>query len=69
METKGIRRILDIYETKTMNNWEKDIWKTIQQKLKEEKSYEKIYWDAINYKNKNNQNYESKRTNKRTTKH
>jgi len=54
MELKGIRRILDIYETKTMNNWEKDIWKTIQQKLKEEKSYEKIYWDAINYKNKNN---------------
>ena len=37
-----------------MDNLEKDIWKTIQQKLKEEKSYEKIYWDAINYKNKNN---------------
>ena len=37
-----------------MNNWEKDILKTIQKKIKKEKSYEKIYWDAINYKNKNN---------------
>tara|TARA_R100001163_G_C5010806_1_gene156788 strand:- start:793 stop:906 length:114 start_codon:yes stop_codon:yes gene_type:complete len=37
-----------------MDNWEKDVWKTIQEKLKEEKSYEKIYWNAINYKKKNN---------------
>ena len=37
-----------------MSNWEKDIWKTIQEKLKEDKYYEKLYWNAIKYKKKNN---------------
>ena len=36
-----------------MTNWEKDYWKSIQEKLKEEKYYEKLYWDAISYKKKN----------------
>jgi len=46
--------IIKFKTTKTMDNWEKDVWKTIQEILKKEKSYEKIYWKAINNKNKNN---------------
>ena len=30
-----------------MNNWEKDIWKTIQYKLKKDKEYEQTYLAAI----------------------
>ena len=37
-----------------MDNWEKDVYKDICNRIKKEKYYEKIYWDAINYKKKNN---------------
>ena len=30
-----------------MNNWEKDVWKTIQYKLKQDKEYEQTYLAAI----------------------
>ena len=30
-----------------MNNWEKDVWKTIQHKLKQEQKYEQAYLEAI----------------------
>jgi len=30
-----------------MNNWEKDVWKTIQHKLKQEKQYEQTYLATI----------------------
>ena len=33
-----------------MNNWEKDIWKTIQYKLKQEKKYEQTYLETIRTK-------------------
>jgi len=33
-----------------MSDWEKDIWKTIQHKLKQEKKYEQTYLEAIRSK-------------------
>jgi len=33
-----------------MNNWEKDVWKTIQHKLKQEKQYEQTYLATIQRK-------------------
>jgi hypothetical protein len=33
-----------------MNNWEKDVWKTIQYKLKQDKEYEQTYLEAIRTK-------------------
>ena len=33
-----------------MNNWEKDVWKTIQHKLKRDKKYEQTYLEAIRTK-------------------
>jgi len=33
-----------------MNNWEKDVWKTIQNKLKQEQKYEQAYLEAISSK-------------------
>ena len=33
-----------------MSNWEKDVWKTIQYKLKKEREYEQAYLEAISSK-------------------
>ena len=33
-----------------MNNWEKDVWKTIQHKLKQEQKYEQAYLEAVSSK-------------------
>ena len=33
-----------------MNNWEKDVWKTIQHKLKRDKKYEQTYLEIIRTK-------------------
>ena len=33
-----------------MNNWEKDVWKTIQYKIKQDKEYEQTYLEAVRSK-------------------
>ena len=33
-----------------MNNWEKDVWKTIQYKLKQDKEHEQTYLETIRTK-------------------
>ena len=44
-----------------MNNWEKDVWKTIQHKLKQEKQYEQTYLATIQRK------YDKRRSRKHIT--